>query len=142
MALEKLKFHLAALLILLPAFFAWGETITDIEVQGLRRTKPSVMLEILEKFKGIDSESFDKKKLEAELEKTQLFSLSDATVSGSTLHITVEEKFALLPIPFAYASSDSWGGGLVVMDNNAFGLMDQAAAGGLITSSGWRALAG
>ena len=142
MALEKLKLHLAALLFLLPALSAWGETITDIKIEGLRRTKPAVMQEMLEKFKGTDSASFDKKKLEAELEKTQLFSLSDATVSGSTLHITVEEKFSLLPIPFAYAASDSWGGGLVVMDNNAFGLMDQAAAGGFITSSGWRALAG
>ena len=142
MALEKLKFHLAALLILFLASNIWGETITDIQVQGLKRTKPAVLLEKLEKFKGIDSSDLDKKKLEAELEKTQLFSLSDATVSGSTLHITVEEKFSLLPIPFAYAASDSWGGGLVVVDNNAFGLMDQAAAGGFITSSGWRALAG
>ena len=142
MALEKLKFYLFALLFLLPAYLAWGETITDIEIQGLRRTKPAVMQEMLEKFKGIDSESFDKKKLEAELEQTQLFSLTDATVSGSTLYIIVEEKFALLPVPFAYAASDSWGGGLVVMDNNAFGLMDQAVAGGFITSSGWRALVG
>ena len=142
MALEKLKFHLAALLILFLASNIWGETITDIQVQGLKRTKPAVLLEKLEKFKGIDSSDLDKKKLEAELEKTQLFSLSDATVSGSTLHITVEEKFSLLPIPFAYAASDSWGGGLVVVDNNAFGLMDQAAAGGFITSSGWRAMAG
>ena len=142
MALEKLKFHLAALLILFLASNIWGETITDIQVQGLKRTKPAVLLEKLEKFKGIDSSDLDKKKLEAELEKTQLFSLSDAKVSGSTLHITVEEKFSLLPIPFAYAASDSWGGGLVVVDNNAFGLMDQAAAGGFITSSGWRAMAG
>ena len=87
MALEKLKLHLAALLFLLPALSAWGETITDIKIEGLRRTKPAVMQEMLEKFKGTDSASFDRKKLEAELEKTQLFSLSDATVSGSTLHM-------------------------------------------------------
>ena len=142
MALEKLKHFIAFSLLLLLASCLWGETITDIQVQGLRRTKPEVLLEKLEKFKGIDSASFDKKKLEAELEKTQLFSLGDATVSGSTLHITVEEKFSLLPIPFAYASSDGWGGGLVVMDNNAFGIMDQAAVGGFINSSGWRVLAG
>lgn len=142
MALEKLKFTAAFSLLVLLASCLWGEAITDIQIQGLRRTKPEVLLEKLEKFKGIDSADFDKKKLEAELEKTQLFSLADATVSGSTLHITVEEKFSLLPIPFAYLSSDSWGGGLVVMDNNAFGIMDQAAAGGFITSSGWRVLAG
>ena len=142
MALEKLKHFAAFSLLLLLASCLWGETITDIQIQGLRRTKPEVLLEKLEKFKGTDSSNFDKKKLEAELEKTQLFSLADATVSGSTLHITVEEKFSLLPIPFAYLSSDSWGGGLVVMDNNAFGIMDQAAAGGFITSSGWRVLAG
>ena len=93
MALEKLKIHLSFLLFMLLAVCAWGDTITDIEIQGLRRTKPAVMQEILEKFKGTDSASFDRKKLEAELEKTQLFSLSDATVTGSTLHITVEEKF-------------------------------------------------
>ena len=142
MALEKLKFPAAFSLLLLLASCIWGEAITDIQIQGLRRTKPEVLLEKLEKFKGTDSSAFDKKKLEAELEKTQLFSLADATASGSTLHITVEEKFSLLPIPFAYLSSDSWGGGLVVMDNNAFGIMDQAAAGGFITSSGWRVLAG
>ncbi|MBR4377100.1 MAG: hypothetical protein IKS91_08785, partial [Spirochaetia bacterium] len=142
MALEKLKFPAAFSLLLLLASCIWGEAITDIQIQGLRRTKPEVLLEKLEKFKGTDSADFDTKKLEAELEKTQLFSLADATVSGSTLHITVEEKFSLLPIPFAYLSSDSWGGGLVVMDNNAFGIMDQAAAGGFITSSGWRVLAG
>ena len=142
MALEKLKFPAAFSLLLLLASCIWGETITDIQIQGLRRTKPEVLLEKLEKFKGTDFSAFDKKKLEAELEKTQLFSLADATVSGSTLHITVEEKFSLLPIPFAYLSSDSWGGGLVVMDNNAFGIMDQAAVGGFINSSGWRVLAG
>ena len=142
MALEKLKNTIAFSLLLLLASCLWGEAITDIQIQGLRRTKPEVLLEKLEKFKGTDSSAFEKKKLETELEKTQLFSLADATVSGSTLHITVEEKFSLLPIPFAYLSSDSWGGGLVVMDNNAFGIMDQAAAGGFITSSGWRVLAG
>ena len=145
MALEKLKYSLFTpllLLFLLLAFPAMGEPITDIQVQGLRRTKPEVLLEKLEKFKGMDASTFDKKKLEAELEKTQLFSLADASVSGSTLHITVDEKFSLLPIPFAYLSSDSWGGGLVVLDNNAFGIMDQAAAGGFISSSGWRVLAG
>ena len=141
MALEKLRSWLCTLIFALLAACVWGEAITDIEIQGLKRTKPAVLLEKLEKFKGIDSDDFDKKKLEAELEKTQLFSLSDATVSGSTLHITVVEKFALLPIPFAYASSDSWGGGLVVLDNNAFGIMDQAAVGGFVTSSGWRGLA-
>ena len=141
MALEKLRIWLCALIFFLPSFCTWGEPITDIEIEGLKRTKPAVLLEKLEKFKGTDSAAFDRKALEAELEKTQLFSLADATVSGSTLHITVEEKFSLLPIPFAYASSDSWGGGLVVVDNNAFGIMDQAAAGGFITSSGWRALA-
>ena len=51
MALEKLKLHLAALLFLLPALSAWGETITDIKIEGLRRTKPAVMQEMLEKFK-------------------------------------------------------------------------------------------
>ncbi len=145
MALEKLKYSLFTplfLLLLLLAFPAMGEPITDIQIQGLRRTKPEVLLEKLEKFKGMDASTFDKNKLEAELEKTQLFSLADATVSGSTLHITVDEKFSLLPIPFAYLSSDSWGGGLVVLDNNAFGIMDQAAAGGFISSSGWRVLAG
>ena len=145
MALEKLRHRLFTpllLLLLLLAFPAMGEPITDIQIQGLRRTKPEVLLEKLEKFKGMDSSTFDKKKLEAELEKTQLFSLADASVSGSTLHITVDEKFSLLPIPFAYLSSDSWGGGLVVLDNNAFGIMDQAAAGGFISSSGWRVLAG
>lgn len=141
MALEKLKLSVLFLLLLPLASSLWGEPITDIQVQGLKRTKPEVLLEKLEKFKGIDSSAFDKKKLEAELEKTQLFSLTDASISGSTLHITVEEKFALLPIPFAYLSSDSWGGGLVVMDSNAFGIMDQAAVGGFITSSGWRVLA-
>ncbi len=145
MALEKLRHRLFTpllLLLLLLAFPAMGEPITDIQIQGLRRTKPEVLLEKLEKFKGMDASTFDKKKLEAELEKTQLFSLADASVSGSTLHITVDEKFSLLPIPFAYLSSDSWGGGLVVLDNNAFGIMDQAAAGGFISSSGWRVLAG
>ena len=142
MALEKLKIFLFALFFLLLAGFAWGEPITDIEVQGLRRTKPAVMQEILERFKGIDSEKFDKEKLEQTLQKTQLFSLVDASVSGSTLHITVEEKFSLLPIPFAYAASDSWGGGLVVLDNNALGIMDQAAVGGFISYDSWRALAG
>lgn len=140
MALEKLRHSIVFFLVFLTASL-WSEPITDIKIQGLRRTKPEVLLEKLEKFKGIDSAAFDKKKLELELEKTQLFSLSDAAVSGSTLHITVEEKFSLLPIPFAYASSDSWGGGLVVLDNNAFGIMDQAALGGFIYSNGWRGLA-
>lgn len=142
MALEKLKALLFALVFLLLAGFAWGETITDIEIQGLRRTKPAVVLEMLEKFKGKDSGTFDKKELEQTLQKTQLFSHVDAEVTGSTLHVAVEEKFSLLPIPFAYAASDSWGGGLVVLDSNAFGIMDQAAVGGFISYESWRALAG
>ena len=71
MALEKLKLHLAALLFLLPTLSAWGETITDIKIEGLRRTKPAVMQEMLEKFKGTDSASFDRKKLEDVLKEVE-----------------------------------------------------------------------
>ena len=140
MALEKLKAAIFAICFILLASFAWGEIITDIEVQGLRRTKPAVMQELLESFKGRQADQFSSKDLEQVLQKTQLFSLVDATVTGSTLHVTVEEKFSLLPIPFAYAASDSWGGGLVLLDNNAFGIMDQAAAGGFISYDSWRLL--
>ena len=141
MALERLRLGLLALFLILLSFPAAAQTITDINIQGLKRTKPYVILEKLEKFRGIDAADFDKSQLETELQKTQLFSNIDASVSGSTLNVTVEEKFALLPIPFAYATSDSWGGGLIVMDSNAFGIMDQAAAGGFISSSSWRVLA-
>ena len=52
MALEKLKYLLLPLLFLM-AFPAWSTTITDIQIQGLKRTKPAVLLEKLEKFKSI-----------------------------------------------------------------------------------------
>ena len=139
MALEKLKYLLLPLLFLM-AFPVWSTTITDIQIQGLKRTKPAVLLEKLEKFKDMPAEDFDKKQLESELQKTQLFSHIDAQVSGSTLIVTVEEKFSLLPIPFAYAASDSWGGGLVVLDSNAFGIMDQATIGGFVSADSWRVL--
>ena len=142
MALEKLKYRLfAVLFFLFLGHCTWGETITDIQIQGLKRTKPYILMERLEKFKGIDSAKFDNKKLEAELQKTQLFSSIKASVAGSVIQVAVEEKLALLPIPYAYASSDSWSGGLVVMDSNAFGIMDQAAVGGFLSSSGWNAMA-
>ncbi len=141
MALEKLRTLLFTFLFLLLTTCIWGTTITDIQIQGLRRTKPAVLLEMLEKFKGKPAEDFNTKALEAELQKTQLFGSVNASVSGSTILVTVEEKFSLLPIPFAYTSSDSWGGGLILMDSNAFGIMDKAAVGGFFSASSWRVMA-
>ncbi|MCQ2603573.1 MAG: hypothetical protein MJ215_00805 [Spirochaetia bacterium] len=136
-----IRFYIFILFFLISASSAFSEdTISEINITGLSRTKPQAIMELLEKFKGLPAENFDTSQVVNELQQTGLFSQTDVSADGSALNITVAEKLSLLPIPFAYASSDSFGAGMMLMDNNAFGIMDQAGIGGLIANDKWRAM--
>ena len=115
--------------------------ISRISFSGLKRTRESYMQTVLKKYYGLPVQELDMHDLEVTLQEQGLFSEVSAAceideTGECTLHVTVTEKIAFLPIPFAmYSSSTGFMGGLVVMDTNAFGVKDTYVVGGVLASS-------
>lgn len=115
--------------------------ITRITFTGLKRTRESYMQAVLKKYHGIPAQKLDMGELETTLREQELFSEISAACEPSengecVLHITVKEKIAFLPIPFAmYSSGTGFMGGLAVIDTNAFGVKDTYLLAGAFSSS-------
>lgn len=119
-------------------------TITDIEITGLKRTKPYIARYPLEKFLGREGSTLDMNEVQAAVRDTGILEpLSIELVDngeGVTLHVTVQEKWSIFPFPVFMANSAYYSFGLFFSDMNAFGLRDQAAVGGTYGNTGWSAM--
>jgi hypothetical protein len=119
-----------------------GGQISSIEINGLKKTKLPVARYPLEKFIGRDAETLDLNEVEAVIRdmgilEPEAVELADDGGGGRILRIRVREKWSLIPFPVISLGSGEMSFGLFVLDTNAFGLRDQAAAGGLYSPSGW-----
>lgn len=141
MALEGLKKKLLIILFSAAVVLqAHGVTVREIEVEGLKKTNPERFMKLLERYKGKEA---DTAAVTETILRTGIFETPETEVTEEgTLRIKVKEKFSFLPIPFASASSGTYMGGLVIMDNNAFGLMNSLAAGGFFSDSSYSFFAG
>ena len=123
-------FGLLGLLFLIPTLlFSIGEEdprIDSIHVEGLRRTREAVVLELIDTEPGDSINSTEAEKIEARLVKTGIFASVEVSLlspeAGSTdLLIRVEEKWTLIPIPFFSSDGTEFSGGLILLESNLFG---------------------
>jgi hypothetical protein len=119
--------------------------IVDVEISGLRRTKPQAARYPLEKFIGQDAGTLDPNEVQAAVKDTGVLECLAVevaeTAAGPVLRVTVAEKWSFFPVPLILAGSGGTSFGLFLADTNAFGLRDQAVLGGMYGSGGWTALA-
>ena len=145
----RLKSALSILLILLHIYafsqenqpVASDSAVSGIQFDGLKRTKESYLLSVLEKYVGVPGKNIDLNSVKITLEELGLFSEAEVSLkrdeNGKTLlFIKVKEKFSFLPIPFfMYSTSTGFMGGAFVMDTNAFGIRDNYIVGGIFSKT-------
>lgn len=118
-----------------------GEAIQEIRVDGLKRTRPAVVQELLSTYRGRHPETFDAGEVAALLIDTGIF--EEILVGfcegpdGAVMEIGLREKWSLIPLPIFAAGSDGIVAGAALIDANAFGLNDKLFAVGLVLPGGW-----
>jgi hypothetical protein len=111
--------------------------ITTVSVSGLKRTKPYIIENPLQKFIGRDAESIDTNEVFALVKSTGVLEplsieiVDNQEEGGKTLVVTVQDKWSIFPIPIVGVSSSGWSAGGVLIDANAFGVKDTMMAMGL-----------
>lgn len=125
--------------------------IRRIEVTGLKRTKPQVVLQYLDIREGDAAAKVDTEELRVYLERLRIFSkVNVSLVEGTggpckqdcTLSIEVKEKWSLFPIPVYVKYRDTEIGGAFLVESNFLGENKGLAAGALLSNRGWQALLG
>jgi hypothetical protein len=126
--------------------------IRSFEVQGLTRTKLSVIEPYYRHYEGRPYAEFSAEKLVQDLRKLGIFDTGIQIFPKETrgedgawvdIIIVVEEKWTLLPFPFATTtSSGNRYGGLAVFETNLLGYNKKMYALGLLSNKGWRGVAG
>ena len=123
----------------------YSQTITSVEIIGLRRTKPHVVLYCLEEFLGQDAATLDMYEVQAAIRDIGILEPIGEelieTEAGYTLRVTVEEKHSFFPIPIVMAGSGDFNAGVFLLDSNAFGQRDIMGLGGMYGTSGWMGMA-
>ena len=127
----KKSLFIAILTLVCAATFA--VEITNISVSGLKKTQDSYMQNVLSRFVGADSETLDLHEVETVLRNEGLFSEISVSLSddGGTILVDVAEKWSLIPLPFASYTNDGFMGGVILMENNAFGQKNTLMVGGV-----------
>lgn len=112
--------------------------ITEIRIEGLKKTRGSYMQTVLKKYTHIPIDKLDLHAVETTLQAEGIFeSVEVELISGENplLHITVKEKLSFIPLPFGASSNGSAMGGLIVLDTNAFGVKDMYMVGGIFSKN-------
>ena len=115
------------------------ERIAAISINGLRRTRLSTAERPLQKFIGLEASQVNFDEVWAEVLALGVLEPISVEIDGQTLVVTVREKWAIFPIPLAMGNSSGFSFGLAVLDNNAFGLNDTLAFGGVYHPESWMA---
>ena len=133
-------------------FFPWNNAfsndvnedgvIHEIEVTGLKRTKEDYIQKLLNKYVNQPVSDINTNDVVTDLQATGIFSsisvvIDEKDINQFYLYIEVEEKLTLTPIPLFAYYDDSFMGGGVVIDSNAFGQNDNLIIGGLLTSESY-----
>ena len=115
------------------------ERIAAISINGLKRTRLSTAERPLQKFIGLEASQVNFDEVWAEVLALGVLEPISVEIDGQTLVVTVREKWAIFPIPLAMGNSSGFSFGLAVLDNNAFGLNDTLAFGGVYHPESWMA---
>jgi hypothetical protein len=135
-------------LFLFSGFLHAEDYITGFSVTGIKRTKLSTVERALEKFIGADAALINTDDVWAAILDTGILDplaveIRDGEIAGEKiLAVTVQEKWAIFPLPMVSAGSEGISLGAVVFDANAFGLNDDFYVGGIYGKAGWGASIG
>lgn len=114
-----------------PSTTTTGVRLGEIQIEGLKRTKLSVVRALIPLEKGQIIFQEDVENVETVLLKSGIFSsvslsltpqTQDSTpIPVSDLVVTVEEKWSLIPVPYFTSDGESFNGGLFLIEANLFG---------------------
>ena len=119
--------------------------IAAVSVSGLKRTKPHVLENPLQKFIGMDEQDADINEVYAVIEDTGILEPQSIEIvnnqdgEGKILKIRVREKWSILFGPYFNISSNNWSAGGAVYDTNSFGLKDTMLVMGMYGKNEWAA---
>ncbi|MCL2881107.1 MAG: hypothetical protein FWF29_12760, partial [Treponema sp.] len=119
--------------------------IISIQINGLKRTKPYIAHNPLEKFLGRDGSVLDLNEVEAAVRDTGILEPAKIelieTENGMILYVDMLEKWTIIPYPVLSIVPGAYTMGLYIIDNNFLGIRDQAAIGGTFGTPGWLVMA-
>lgn len=115
--------------------------ITGVSVSGLKRTRPQIVDQALQKFIGRDAADLDLNEVKAALLDTGileplLVEIADSD-AGKIIRVELREKWSIFPVPIVFFGSGSMSIGGAFFDANALGLNHKAAIAGMYRSEGW-----
>jgi len=118
------------------------EVVTQVEFQGLKRTKPAAVMRHMRPFLGRPAESILPTEVYAAVLDTGILEPLSYTIEGGVLRVEVREKWSFFPLPIIAISSSRTSYGGFLIDTNAFGLTDKFFLGGMYNGgSNWMAMA-
>ena len=116
--------------------------ITKIEVTGLKRSRDALIEHICGVQPGDSLSEFNPAACKNRMMKTGLFSkvtITTAVIENhATIKIHAEEKWTLIPMPFASSNSNNSMAGFYLMDMNMLGLNKKLFVGGMYSTYGWK----
>jgi Surface antigen variable number repeat len=139
-------------LILPPPLFAAEDApqIASIRIEGLRRTRESVIINLIEIRPGDPVTEGLESEIEARLIKSGLFAdvavslvhgknrnLDDPAFGSVDLIIVLDEKWTLVPIPYFSSDGDEFSGGLILLESNLLGWNKQLISAGFGGTAGF-----
>jgi hypothetical protein len=120
-----------------------GAPITEITLEGLRKTREEVVYNLLEIEEGdpVTADLFQS--IEETLLDSDLFAsvqVSGRTVvqGGVELVVVLDEKWTLVPIPFFSTDGSAYQGGLILIETNLLGRNKQLISAGFLGTDGVR----
>ena len=112
--------------------------VTNIEFDGLNRTREEYVRAELSRYIGMRADEIDLRMVETDLQRIGLFDEISVRLKGvgdvAILAVSLKEKWSFIPIPMI-SYVDEFMGGLFLMDMNAFGLNNKAIVGGFGSKS-------
>ena len=112
----------------------------DVHVEGTKRTKDrtveSLVEKCLEKENYKSWESIETKVLGQCLTNSRLFERVEVRVNKPEIDVTVEDRWTLIPAPFAYAVDQKRSIGAVILDSNFLGYGKTAGVVGAVSTDG------
>jgi len=120
--------------------------VKDIQIKGLEKTKPSVILSKCRVKPGEHLSEFKAEHLVQKLRKTNIFRDVDVYYvpegDDVIINIDVKEKWSLIPMPVIKTSGDTRSFGAFVLDSNFLGYNKKLYTGGTWSNMGFNAQIG
>lgn len=118
-----------------------GRVIADITIEGLRKTREDVVVDLM----GIEPGDVVTEGLIDEVESALVDSelFAEVTVAprpaennGVDIRVEIDEKWTLIPIPFLATDGSSFRGGLILLESNLLGRNKQLISAAFLGTTG------